>query len=119
MRLLVLGASVAACAIAAAVAAPASAEVYIVMLKPGVDAAAVANEHAAHFSGRLTHVYSTLGGYAIDLPDATAPDAAAEIAQDPRVLMVGRNRTTYLDPPSRKCVALTAAWSVRPMRCAE
>jgi hypothetical protein len=120
MRILALAASVAACAIAATVPSPASAEVYIVMLKPGVDAASVANEHAARFNGRITHVYSTLGGYSIDLPDATASEAAAQIAQDPRVQMVGPDRTSRLDPrPTRNCVAHAATSSVLHMPCAE
>jgi hypothetical protein len=102
---------------ALAAAAPASADVYIVMLKPGVNAATVADEHAARFNGQIRHVYQTLGGYSIDLPDSGASVAAAEIAKDPRVAGVERNRTGALDPSPVRCVAVAATW--HPVRCAE
>ncbi len=55
---------------------------YIVVLNDGVDAAAAADDHAAAFGARVTHVYEdALKGYAATFSSR----AAAEIANDPRV----------------------------------
>src|ERR671932_1169655 len=83
---IVLALAVAAAALATLGAASPSASdraSYIVVLKSSVaNPAAVAQEHAARFGGRVSHVYShALKGYSLTLPAA----AAARIAADPRV----------------------------------
>jgi subtilisin len=58
---------------------------YIVVLRPGVDAQAVAQEHAAQHAVEVSHVYShALRGYAARLPAARL----ARIEADSRVLFV-------------------------------
>jgi subtilisin len=77
-------ASTAVAGIAAAAPAPQSAG-YIVMLKPGSDASAVAAEHARRYGTSLDHVYAhAIRGYSAHLSAA----AAARLSADSRVLLV-------------------------------
>ena len=67
----------------AATAAPATG--YIVVLHAGLNAPAVANEHAHAYNATLGHVYEhALSGYSAQL----SPAAAARLANDPRVASV-------------------------------
>ncbi|MDP9068933.1 MAG: S8 family peptidase [Actinomycetota bacterium] len=55
---------------------------YIVVLKDGTNASSAADDHAASFGARVTHVYEhALKGYAATL----SSQAAANISNDPRV----------------------------------
>jgi|SRR5215218_641829 len=69
--------------VTAATARPdAGADRYIVVLKPGADARAVANEHAAEHAAAVSFVYSyALSGYAATIPNARL----AAIKADERV----------------------------------
>jgi subtilisin family serine protease len=58
---------------------------FVVVLRPGVDPGATAQELAARHGGQVRHVYRfALNGFALQVP---AP-AARQIARDPRVLFV-------------------------------
>lgn len=69
---------------------------FIVVLRPGVDPQAVAQELAAQHGGRVLHVYRfALTGFALQVP----AQAAQQIARDPRVLFVSPDRLKQIIAP--------------------
>src|SRR5919204_4219116 len=85
-------AAAAAAALLVSSARPATASApgrYIVVLRDGADAPAVASEHSRRFGARVSHVYrAALDGYAATL----APTALAAVDRDPRVDFVSPDR---------------------------
>ena len=80
--LLAVGLTVGTLVLPAAAQAPGR---YIVVLEDGVNARAAADDHARSEGARVSFVYDhALNGYAAELP----PQAAARIANDPRVAYV-------------------------------
>lgn len=85
----VIGLLLAATLVPAATAAPGTVGRYIVVLHDGVDAPAVAREHAARFGAVVGYVYGTaLDGYAAAIPDVRL----AMLRADPRVALVSEDR---------------------------
>ncbi len=74
---------------------------WIVVLKPGVDPQATAQEMAARYGGAVRHVYRfALNGFALQVP----AQAAQRIAQDPRVLFISQDKVRRISqgPPPGK-----------------
>jgi subtilisin len=87
-----------ALALALALAAPAVAAGsgavgrYIVVLRDGVNSAAVATDHAAKYGASVSHIYrAALKGYAASIPDARL----AALKADPRVVFVSADREVH------------------------
>jgi subtilisin len=67
---------------------------WIVTLEPGASSEAVAGEHATRHAAKVDHVYrSAVNGYAARMSD----QAAARVAQDPRVASVERDQVVSID----------------------
>jgi subtilisin family serine protease len=69
---------------------------WIVTLEPGASADSVSAEHSRRFEARVDHVYRhALDGYAARMSD----QAAARVAQDPRVASVERDQVVTIAAP--------------------
>ena len=81
---------------------PAPPDRYIVVLNEGVDATAVANEHARKVGGEIRHVYGrALKGYAARIPSARLD----ELKSDPRI--------SYIEPDAEVTAdAQTVPWGI-------
>ena len=70
---------------------------WIVTLEPDASSRGVSDEHARRYGARVDHVYSSaLNGYAAQMSD----QAAARVAQDPRVASVERDQVVTIDVQS-------------------
>jgi subtilisin len=70
---------------------------WIVTLEPGASSEGVSGEHAQKHGARVDHVYgSALNGYSARMTD----QAAARVAQDPRVASVERDQVVTVDAQS-------------------
>jgi len=86
----------------AAARTDAGADRYIVVLKPGTNARAVANEHAAAHAAAIAFVYShALSGYAATIPNARLAAVQAD------------ERVDYVEPDGEmSAVAQTLPWGI-------
>jgi subtilisin family serine protease len=86
----------------AAARTDAGADRYIVVLKPGTNARAVANEHAAAHAAAIAFVYShALSGYAATIPNARLAAVQAD------------ERVAYVEPDGEMSVAAqTLPWGI-------
>ncbi|HYK06729.1 MAG TPA: S8 family serine peptidase [Gaiellaceae bacterium] len=80
----------------------AGADRYIVVLKPGTNARAVANEHAAAHAAAISFVYShALSGYAATIPNARLAAVQAD------------ERVAYVEPDGEmSAIAQTLPWGI-------
>jgi subtilisin family serine protease len=84
-------------AVANAGAQPDTVSGYIIMLRPGVDASAVATKQAREHSATVGHIYGrAIRGYSAHMSGT----AAARLARDPQVLLVQRDGTVSVNAQS-------------------
>ena len=102
LAILVIAALVAVTSATARTDADRGADRYIVVLKPGANARAVANEHAAAHAAVISFVYShALRGYAATIPNARLAAVQAD------------ERVAYVEPDGEmSAVAQTLPWGI-------